>query len=212
MRNSMSEKLYSASDLKIVQFDKITKNKITGEVVHNYNRVIFVKSSDDIFVAPIYSPLSSVDTVQNYQNSKNKSFQDALLAVTGSRDTDMKYIINNTEIPTNASVRLKRVSGRDGVNFANDDAVRFNSLYFYPGNSSTRPMNLPKINVCEGFPENIKAEEIMMGIVRKESCSLDDLKFLQASFMFFDNKFNEFVNTHKLNFNSDMSPSAGPNN
>ena len=204
----MNSKSYAPREIKVLQYESTVKNKVTGEEVPSYNRVILVKNGEDKNGIALYSPLTDVATIQSF-NMLNGSVQDALELVKSTNNMNTQYFLGKKNLSQPSKIVTGCVKGEDTLNFGNKDISQFSLLFFYPGNAQTRPHNLPKIMPNK---ETMMARKTMLDLNDSKNVSLDDLKLLQASFMFYDKQFNEFVNTQELKFNSDMSASAGPNN
>lgn len=185
----MVNKSFVPNDIVVLQFEKPAKNDLTGKDVTTYNRIICVKNGKkDTNGRSLYTPLTNMNKINNFNNMANGAVYDALSILEKSEDVDPSYLVGRL----NGELIAQAVDGKSGLPKDYNNISEFNLLFFYPGNNGTRPINLPVVNV-NSDPANVLANKTMKDLSDGKNVFLDDLQLMQASFTYYDKIYNDFI-------------------
>ncbi len=185
----MVNKSFIPNDIVVLQFEKPAKNDLTGKDVTTYNRIICVKNGKkDAKGRSLYTPLTNMDKINKFNDMADGDVFDALDVISKSNDVDPSYLVGRL----NGELIAQVVDGKNGLPEDYNALSEFKLLFFYPGNNSTRPINLPVVNV-NSDPANVLANKTMRDLCDGKNVFLDDLQLMQASYSYYDKIYNDFV-------------------
>ena len=188
----MASKSIAPNDIVVLQYEKPAKNEVTGEIVPTYNRVVFIKNGQiGANGHPLYTPLTNMNKIRKFNSMDKTETYDALDMINNSEGSDPSYYIGRK----NGVLFTRAHDGESGMPSEYENLSEFKILFFYPGNNSTRPINLPSINIVSD-QVNILARKTMIDMCDGKSVNMDDLQLVQATFMQYDKIYNNFI-THE---------------